>query len=219
MGQNCGTCIKAEEKHEENLAIDPGSKEGVPPVVATFHPVPHSLQAEPENNEEQEDNHDIQHPSPSGVDETVSEKNKHAPNSTFATLLSEMPPINNSKTEEVYEKLGPYKYPTFNDPEMSSLPKLGPYEFDNDSVYLGQFKRGLRHGQGLQIWKDGSIYEGYWKESMAFGFGRLIHMDGDVYDGQWVDDKAHGKGTYYHIDGAKYVGEWFDDKQVIQTND
>jgi hypothetical protein len=95
------------------------------------------------------------------------------------------------------ENLGQFKYEC--DPEMlkecSDLPTLGPYELEGGAIYIGQWKKGQKHGKGKQIWSDGSIYEGYSKNGMANGKGRLIHADGDVYEGEWRDDRAHGNGS------------------------
>jgi len=32
--------------------------------------------------------------------------------------------------------------------DFDSLPLLGPYEFENGAVYVGQWKSGVRHGKG-----------------------------------------------------------------------
>jgi hypothetical protein len=90
------------------------------------------------------------------------------------------------------EKYGQFEYGQDKD-DQKFLPTLGPYEFENGSVYLGQWKNGFRHGKGKQIWTDGSIYEGFWEQNVACGKGRLIHSDGDIYEGEWKNDKAHGQ--------------------------
>lgn len=131
----------------------------------------------------------------------------------IARQLNEMPDYSNSATRATEQKLGKFEYNLPASPSSKNLIERGPYELDNGAIYVGEWtKEGLRHGKGLQIWKDGSKYEGYWKSDMANGKGRLIHSDGDVYEGEWLNDKAHGKGTYIHMDGAKYTGEWREDK-------
>ena len=62
--------------------------------------------------------------------------------------------------QQVVAKLGEFKYiyPEFNDLNAVTL---GPYQLENQSVYIGQWKNKLRSGKGKQIWKDGSQYEGY----------------------------------------------------------
>lgn len=94
--------------------------------------------------------------------------------------------------------------------ERKTLP---PITLENNAVYSGEWKNGMRDGHGVQTWPDGSRYEGQWIEDKANGKGKLIHADGDIYEGDWVNDKANGEGTYMHANGAKYVGHWKDDKQ------
>lgn len=133
--------------------------------------------------------------------------------SATAKQLNEMPDYSNQATKETEKNLGQFVYDSPETPSGKGLIQRGPYELDNGAIYVGEWtKEGLRHGKGLQIWKDGSKYEGYWKNDMANGKGRLIHSDGDVYEGEWYNDKAHGKGIYIHMDGAKYNGDWKEDK-------
>ncbi len=34
----------------------------------------------------------------------------------------------------------------------------------NGHVYNGEYKDGIRHGQGVYKWADGKIYEGEWRD-------------------------------------------------------
>mmetsp|Transcript_23481 Transcript_23481/g.20409 ORF Transcript_23481/g.20409 Transcript_23481/m.20409 type:complete len:198 (+) Transcript_23481:701-1294(+) len=141
----------------------------------------------------------------------VDDPGDNAPSPNFATLLDSMPNYSNPNTMATLQRIGAFDYNN-DEPEDNDLPRLGPYELENSAVYIGQWKKGLRHGRGKQIWSDGSQYEGYWRNNMANGKGRLIHADGDVYEGDWFNDKAHGKGKYTHLDGATYEGDWYEDK-------
>lgn len=38
--------------------------------------------------------------------------------------------------------------------------KLEAVQLDNGITYKGQWKNGMREGQGTQVWADGSKYEG-----------------------------------------------------------
>ncbi|CAD8195671.1 unnamed protein product [Paramecium pentaurelia] len=137
--------------------------------------------------------------------------NQHAPNDRVRKI-EKVPDFLTDRTRQVLEKLDEFVYDQDQE-EYKDLPHLGPYEFENGSVYIGQWKNGQRHGRGKQIWQDGSLYEGYWYQNVACGKGRLIHSDGDIYEGEWRNDKAHGQGKYVHMDGAQYIGQWEDDRQ------
>ncbi|CAD8170457.1 unnamed protein product [Paramecium octaurelia] len=128
--------------------------------------------------------------------------NEHAP-LTLVAKLSRMPNYLTEKTKKVHDEQGPFE-------EMSEpdLPKLGPYEYNDQTVYYGQYKNGLKHGYGTQIWIDGSIYEGQWQKNSAQGIGRLIHCGGDVYIGEWQNDKANGYVIYYGQQGNLYSCRW-----------
>ena len=139
------------------------------------------------------------------------EKLAHAPSESVAKPVEEIPDFSNSLTKSTLSHLAKFQCPAYD--EDDEYPALGPYQFDNGAIYVGQWKHGNRHGKGVQYWTDGSIYDGRWENNMANGEGRLIHADGDVYEGEWKDDKAHGHGVYTHMDGAKYEGEWYEDKQ------
>ena len=53
------------------------------------------------------------------------------------------------------KKLGPLNPPT-DGPDLSHLPKLGPYKYKDGSTYEGQFRSGLRTGWGTVVFPDGS---------------------------------------------------------------
>ena len=41
----------------------------------------------------------------------------------------------------------------------------------------------VKHGFGVQIWKDGAKFTGYFIDNKANGWGRFNHIDGDDYAG------------------------------------
>ena len=43
-------------------------------------------------------------------------------------------------------------------------------------------------------YENGSVYEGQWELGVKQGFGRLINSEADAYEGDWVDDRAEGFG-------------------------
>jgi len=94
--------------------------------------------------------------------------------------------------------------------ELRSLP---PIYFSNGSIYIGQWKNGLKEGYGVLAWPDGSRFEGSFINDKANGYGKLTHAEGDIYEGYWLEDKANGQGTYLYADGRIFKGNWLNDKQ------
>ncbi|CAD8174001.1 unnamed protein product [Paramecium octaurelia] len=137
----------------------------------------------------------------------------HCPNPEDAKQYDKDPFIENDQVRKTLEKLGNYQYDEASLSRFHDCIELGPYQFENGAIYVGQWKNHQRWGKGKQYWPDGSVYEGFWSSHTANGKGRLIHADGDAYDGDWVDDRAQGQGTYYHVDGARYEGDWLEDQQ------
>jgi hypothetical protein len=110
------------------------------------------------------------------------------------------------------------------------------YNKTEGSIYEGQWKRGIRHGQGKLTFKDRSFYrgtfneekmdgygvhvsapdadgnatqfEGQWKSNMRHGTGTLMDRDGSVYHGKFFDNRKHGQGSMQYADGTTYTGLW-----------
>lgn len=73
--------------------------------------------------------------------------------------------------------------------------------------YTGEFRKGLKHGQGTMRWSDGREYVGTWKEGHRCGMGRLTKNGTLVYEGLWRDGVPNGRGIMVSSDGAEYTGE------------
>ena len=96
--------------------------------------------------------------------------------------------------------------------------------------YTGEFKDGIRHGEGVLlmpgnrkivgVWvnneirqgtftgADGTIYEGQWEFRERNGQGTLTFPDGRKYVGEFKSGQRHGKGTMTWPDGRTYVGDY-----------
>jgi hypothetical protein len=46
--------------------------------------------------------------------------------------------------------------------------------------YDGNFKGGLKCGQGKMVYKDKTVYVGEWKDDLTHGCGKLISADEKV---------------------------------------
>ena len=76
--------------------------------------------------------------------------------------------------------------------------------------YEGEYKDGLRDGQGTLTFADGRMYVGEFKDGFKHGQGTYTWPGGDHYVGEFKDDNIHGQGTYTWPDGTQYVGEFKD---------
>ena len=78
------------------------------------------------------------------------------------------------------------------------------------SFFKGNFKNGLRNGNG--IWKRGpgnsDKYEGEYVEDKKEGYGVFKWQNGNLYKGNFFNDQKHGYGEMYWNDGSCYKGEW-----------
>jgi len=87
----------------------------------------------------------------------------------------------------------------------------GRMEYANHDIYDGQWKNGIRHGQGKMISQDG-VYIGQFCKDLKDGKGRMEYCDGGMYEGNWSLGKRHGKGAWSnHIKPgyvASYSGDW-----------
>ena len=91
--------------------------------------------------------------------------------------------------------------------------KVDQYKKNN---YKGEYKDGMRHGQGTYNYPDESKYVGEWKDDMPNGKGTITYTEGTKYEGEWQDNKWHGQGIYSFPDGSKYEGEYKNNKQEGQ---
>ena len=60
--------------------------------------------------------------------------------------------------------------------------------------YVGEYRNGEYHGQGIYTW------------------GELSEFSGDVYEGEWRKGKKNGQGAYTLADGRIQQGMWENDK-------
>ena len=74
--------------------------------------------------------------------------------------------------------------------------------------YVGQFKDDKPHGFGAYTWTDGGKYVGQYKHGIRDGHGTLTGANGEKYVGQFKDGKLDGQGTYTWTNGEKYVGQF-----------
>jgi len=75
-----------------------------------------------------------------------------------------------------------------------------------EDYYIGNFRKGLPHKNGLYRWADGGYYEGEWKKGLRHGYGKYIFKYAgrdSVLIGYWEKDLYLG----YEIE-PPYVVEY-----------
>eukprot|EP01017_Pseudomicrothorax_dubius_P002660 TRINITY_DN1017_c0_g1_i9.p1 TRINITY_DN1017_c0_g1~~TRINITY_DN1017_c0_g1_i9.p1 ORF type:complete len:660 (-),score=210.52 TRINITY_DN1017_c0_g1_i9:173-2152(-) len=71
--------------------------------------------------------------------------------------------------------------------------------YSDGSMYVGQKKNDLRHGQGKLYYVNGGVYDGKWFEGKMEGEGSLYFASGNIaYEGEFRDDKFEGRGILYN---------------------
>ena len=85
---------------------------------------------------------------------------------------------------------------------------LGTDNYPSGSRYIGEWKDGKEHGQGIFIWADGEEYIGQWMNGKKHGQGTYTYPSGAKYVGEYQNGVRRGQGTYTYPSGAKIVGEW-----------
>ena len=64
----------------------------------------------------------------------------------------------------------------------------------NKTYYFGNWKDGLRHGEGTYCQENGTIYQGNWVDDWLTGQGKCRKPNGTYYEGEWLNNLHHGKG-------------------------
>ena len=119
---------------------------------------------------------------------------------------------------------------TINNPRASdSWEDVGDGEWN---VYVGEFKNGLYHGDGIlifeeNVWGFTQFYDGKWKDGKQHGHGTYKYYDGTTYEGEWKDGKQHGQGAMIYLKRStkhnrpewSYVGGWKDGRKHGQGTD
>jgi hypothetical protein len=88
---------------------------------------------------------------------------------------------------------------------------------NNKLIYVleGEFREGKPHGKGTMTRINGDKYVGEYKNGLRNGQGTYFHLQdnprkGDVHFGEWKNGRPNGQGTLTYANGSKYVGEWLD---------
>ena len=85
---------------------------------------------------------------------------------------------------------------------------FGMYEWNDRSVYIGDFRKNKIHGFGEKRWVDGLKYRGFFVDNKRYGFGVLTLDSARQISCTWVDNKQHGFGIYYKKDEEPTFAVW-----------
>lgn len=104
-----------------------------------------------------------------------------------------------------------------------------PVSFLEKSVYVGDWKKGLRSGRGTYWNGDGKLYIGEWRDDKRNGHGSYffglprweenkhseywLSQNTENYTGDFVNDHYQGEGTYRWPNGQRYEGRFFASKK------
>ncbi len=77
-----------------------------------------------------------------------------------------------------------------------------------DTVFVGDYDKGMRNGKGKYFFKSGNVYEGEWMNDRMHGKGKMTYAQGGAYVGDWFKDQRHGNGMYKYRDGSIYEGDF-----------
>ena len=72
----------------------------------------------------------------------------------------------------------------------------GIEEWNDGSIYKGQYSKGRKNGIGTYIWSDGNKYEGEFKNNVFSGYGAYYYNNGNCYFGQWENNQKNGYGEF-----------------------
>lgn len=78
------------------------------------------------------------------------------------------------------------------------------------TVYNGQYRYGLREGQGNQKYKDGTTYTGGWKQDKFDGFGTVQFTDGSKFEGYFANGVC--SNDFFTVNG-------FNSQLIVTKND
>eukprot|EP00927_Polykrikos_kofoidii_P055188 TRINITY_DN49478_c0_g1_i1.p1 TRINITY_DN49478_c0_g1~~TRINITY_DN49478_c0_g1_i1.p1 ORF type:complete len:687 (-),score=83.91 TRINITY_DN49478_c0_g1_i1:143-2167(-) len=72
----------------------------------------------------------------------------------------------------------------------------GRGRLEGGSQFDGEWKDGLRHGSGVEIWPGGTAFRGHFVDDQRHGESVVTYSDGAQWKGKFVDDVRHGGATF-----------------------
>lgn len=73
--------------------------------------------------------------------------------------------------------------------------------------FIGDWKKGKKHGFGVQKFANGDMYEGDWANGKFQDRGKFCYANGDEFMGIW-ENGMKTSGTFYFKDGRTSTRKW-----------
>ncbi|GMI50211.1 hypothetical protein ScalyP_jg4768 [Parmales sp. scaly parma] len=73
--------------------------------------------------------------------------------------------------------------------------------------YEGEFTADKYHGKGMLI-KGSTKYAGDFEKGEKSGYGFMVFSNNATYEGEWQNNRMEGWGEYILPDGARFEGGW-----------
>lgn len=70
--------------------------------------------------------------------------------------------------------------------------------YNNQEVYIGEWKNGFRNGDGCYFHSCGQKYIGNFSNGKKNGMGKSYYTNDDRYEGHFKDNYKDGHGIYFH---------------------
>jgi hypothetical protein len=70
--------------------------------------------------------------------------------------------------------------------------------------YMGEFKHGIRDGDGAFFYSSGAVYDGPWSDNRKHGQGKYVFDNGSVYRGEFDMDRMAQQQLWLSHDTSKF---------------
>ncbi|SCN61838.1 conserved Plasmodium protein, unknown function [Plasmodium chabaudi adami] len=114
---------------------------------------------------------------------------------------------------------------------------------EGKSYYYGNYSNGMKHDEGLMVYKNGDVYVGTWRFGKKNGYGKYIYKkcksvleghweNGYLSHGKWIlpngtyfignfkNNEPTGDGVWYFKDGAQLNVHYYkDEKKYKKKNE
>ena len=102
----------------------------------------------------------------------------------------------------------------FDKGEKGGFGKL--YNDEGRLIYEGEYKNGLRNGEGTYYYAQGLRYEGDFVNGLREGNGVFYWEDGTRWEGPFKNNEMNGEGKFY--DKEESYPCIYKDGEIVQEN-